>query len=325
MPMPRKALIAVENTSYYHVISRCVRRAFLCGVDATTGIDYEYRRGEIEERLLFLGTVFSIDICAYAILSNHHHEVLHIDQDRANAWSESEVVSRWHQIYDGNLFSQRFAKGETLSKAEKLRLDESIAEWRERLADISWFMRRLNEPTARQANKEDNCTGKFFEARFKSQALLDEQAVVSCMAYNDLNPIRAGMADTPESSEHTSIKLRIEAAQNNSIPDQLMRFQGNAQKDKTEGIPFALKDYVELIEWTGRAIHPNKRGFIAEKTPPILKRLKISPEEWLELSEKFEDNFSTWVGNNHSLEKLTAHHKKRHTAGSRRCRQAFAA
>ncbi|MGB0867467.1 MAG: transposase, partial [Granulosicoccaceae bacterium] len=216
MPTPRKALIAVEDTPYYHVVSRCVRRAFLCGVDTSTGKNYEYRRAELEERLLFLGTVFAIDICAYAIMSNHHHEVLHIDQNRAMKWSDEEVVRRWHQIYDGTLYSQRFSAREPLSDAEKLRLDESITEWRKRLASISWFMRRLNEPTARQANKEDGCTGKFFEARFKSQALLDEQALIACMAYNDLNPIRAKLADTPEDSDHTSIKLRIEAIQNNS-------------------------------------------------------------------------------------------------------------
>lgn len=323
MPTPRKALIAVEDTPYYHVVSRCVRRAFLCGFDVTTGTDYEHRRAEIEERLLFLGTVFAIDICAYAIMSNHHHEVLHIDQNSAANWSDEEVVRRWHQIYNGTLFSQRFAAAQTLTAAEKLRLDESIAEWRKRLASISWFMRRLNEPTARQANKEDECTGKFFEARFKSQALLDEQALISCMAYNDLNPIRANMADTPESSDHTSIKRRIEAAQKNTVPSQLMRFQGNAKKPESNSIPFALKDYIELVEWTGRVIHPNKRGFIQNDKPELLKRLKVSPEEWIELAEKFEDHFSTWVGNAQSLEQLSARRNLHHTAGSQRCRQAF--
>jgi hypothetical protein len=145
------------------------------------------------------------------------------------------------------------------------------------------------------------------------------------MNYVDLNPIRACMDDTPEVSEHTSIKLRIEAARAGKIPHQLMPFQGRPTKDKSGGIPFAAKDYIELVEWSGRQIHPNKRGFIADATPPILKRLKISPEEWLELSQNFEDNFSTWVGNSQSLENLTTKHSKRHTASSRRCRQAFAA
>ena len=62
-------------------------------------------------------------------------------------------------------------------------------------------MKVLNENIAKQANKEDKCTGHFWESRYKSQALLDEQAVLSCMTYVDLNPIRAAMAPTPEQSD----------------------------------------------------------------------------------------------------------------------------
>jgi len=67
----------------------------------------------------------------------------------------------------------------------------------------------LNEYISKRANIEDNCTGHFWESRFKSQALLDERALLTCMAYVDLNPIRACMAKTPETSEYTSIQERI--------------------------------------------------------------------------------------------------------------------
>jgi len=73
---------------------------------------------------------------------------------------------------------------------------ERLTESRMRLGSLSWFMKALNEPIARQANREDGCKGKSWESRFKCQALLEEHAVLSCMAYVDLNPARAAICDT---------------------------------------------------------------------------------------------------------------------------------
>jgi len=111
------------------------------------------------------------------------------------------------------------------------------------------------------------CTGRFWEGRFKSQALLDARAVLACMAYVDLNPIRATMAQTPEQSDYTAIQERIL----NPEESWLRPF---AEQDEN-GIPFALKDYLELVDWGGRAIKHNKRGYIPAHVPPILTRLKM--------------------------------------------------
>jgi hypothetical protein len=132
--------------------------------------------------------------------------------------------------------------------------------WRERLCSISWFMRWLNESIAREANREDGCTGHFWESRFKSQALLDEKALAACLAYVDLNPIHAKMAETPEDSAHTSIKRRIEAARNRQQPGSLFPFVGNPREPMTEGIPFPLEGYLELLDWSGRILREGKRG-----------------------------------------------------------------
>jgi hypothetical protein len=154
-----------------------------------------------------------------------------------------------------------------LSSAELKDVEELFLTWRERLCNLSWFMRCVNEPIARMANAEDHCTGRFWEGRFKSQALLDERALLTCMAYVDLNPIRAAIAKTPEQSAYTSIQERIK--QPNS--DSLMAF---GEQDNN-AIPFNLKDYLELVDWGGRQVRKGKRGYIPDNAPPILTRLKM--------------------------------------------------
>ena len=90
MTRPRKDLISISDTPYYHIVSRCVRRAFLCGTDPHTKQSYEHRRQWIEDRIRLLSSLFAIDICAYAIMSNHYHLVLHVDTQQAQSWSEEE-------------------------------------------------------------------------------------------------------------------------------------------------------------------------------------------------------------------------------------------
>lgn len=218
MATARKTQVSLIDTKYYHCISRCVRRAFLCGKDHFTGKSYEHRRQWVEDKLLELASVFCIDVCAFAVMSNHTHVVLHVDDKKAQRLHDKAVIIRWHKLFKGTLLTQQYLKGEKLNKAQQSLLNRTITQYRTRLADISWFMRVLNEDIARKANKEDNCTGRFWEGRFKSQALLDEAALAACMAYVDLNPIRAKMADTPEVSTHTSIKQRIDAATQGKQP-----------------------------------------------------------------------------------------------------------
>ena len=309
MPKPRKTLIAVESTPYYHCVARCVRRAFLCGVDTLTGQNYEHRRAWLEDRLLELPKVFAIDIAAYAIMSNHYHVILHINTDRAKSWSDYEVVERWHQLFNGTVLSQKYLKNEgDLSKVEMLVFQETINEWRSRLLDISWFMRILNEAVAREANAEDGCTGRFWEGRFKSQALLDEAALMACMAYVDLNPIRAKMATTPEQSDHTSIKKRCEKAVESSNPNHvnqqeksLYPFVGNPKQGQPEGIQMKLSDYLELVDSTGRVLRKDKRGAISASAEKILDRLDVDEDQWLEMTSNFEGCFSSFVGGERSL------------------------
>jgi hypothetical protein len=162
MAKPRKSLIAVEATPYYHCVARCVRRTFLCGGDSHSGQSYEHRRAWLEGRLFELPKVFAIDIAAYAIMSDHYHVILHINTDRAKNWSGYEIVERWHRLFNGSVLSQKYLENKAqLSKVEMMMFQLTIDEWRSRLKDISWFMRILNVGIAREANAEDGCTGRF--------------------------------------------------------------------------------------------------------------------------------------------------------------------
>ena len=287
MPTPRKELVSLDATPYYHVVSRCVRRAFLCGFDELTGRSYEHRRDWVVERLRELRETFSVDICAYAVMSNHTHLVLRLAPEQARAWSEKEVIDRWKRLFSLPLLVQRLVRGELNTGAEKQRARQYIEEWRERLSDLSWFMRCLNEPIAREANAEDGCTGRFWEGRFKSQALLDEAALLTLMAYVDLNPIRADLAKTPEKSDFTSVQQRIQAIcrddhrENKSTGPALLSFAGHEHRDAPDELPFRLDDYLALVDWSGRIVREDKKGAIPEDLPPILERLDIDPDTWL--------------------------------------------
>ena len=319
MTKPRKQQISLDATPFYHCVSRCVRRAFLCGYDRLTGRSFEHRRHQIESDILRLASVFFIDIAAFSVMENHYHLVLHVGRDACMKATPISIAQRWHQIFSGKEVSKKFIDGDYIEPYEKEQLDSLIDLWRLRLHDISWFMKVLNENIAKRANQEDDCTGHFWQARFKSQALLDEQAVLSCMTYVDLNPVRAAMAETPEQSDHTSIQLRIEHWKNRSKelhgkqfsdndedfqPESLMPFAGNPRQPMPPGIAFNLIDYIQLLDWTGRQIHENKRGSIDDNTPPALQRLNISPLHWIEVCTHFEDRFKGLVGSKHSLKTL---------------------
>lgn len=311
MPLPRKQLISLIDTPYYHCVSRCVRKAYLCGVDSVTGQPYEHRRGWVEERLLYLSTVFTIDICAFAVMSNHTHLVLHVNQKDALKLSDKEVVYRWHKLHKGTILSQQFAKDANLTSAQQITLSATLAIYRKRLTDISWFMRELNEPIARRANREDNCTGHFWEGRFKSQALLDQQALAACMAYVDLNPIRADIARSLATSHHTSIKHRLEDLKKNDKCTHFMPFIGKTTVDPFNGIAFDLIDYIQLLEATGKVKAPNKKGSISIKTSSILNQLGFDENCWLTLSLNFENSFKVAAGQADSLEKFKQHTRRK--------------
>jgi hypothetical protein len=344
MTTARNTQISLSDTAWYHCVNRCVRRAYLCGEDHHSGASYEHRRGWIRDRILELADVFAIDVAGYAVMSNHYHVILHVDTVRAEGWSEEEVLVRWCRLFRGGLLVQRYLSEErsAMDAAEVLRVMEYAAEWRGRLIDISWYMRTLNEYIAREANREDGVKGRFWEGRFKSQALLDEQALLTALAYVDLNPIRAGIAETPESSDYTSIQERItgvvgsagllgeegarqedevaKSAQSEApVMAELMPFDATGSSDWA--IPFDFQDYLELVEWSGRLLHPGKRGRICSQTPAVLERLGLHPESYIRHAGRLLKRYGSAVGRPDSLVAASQRRQCRYLRGLRVARE----
>ena len=307
MTQPRNRLISVEDTPYYHCIGRCVRRAFLCGSDEFSSQDYEHRRQWVANRLKQLTQVFAIDVCSYAVMSNHYHVVVKLAPSSANDWTDKDIVERWEELFAGNKHTRAYLSEDSLSEHTKDYLAIHIPLWQERLCNLSWFMRCLNEYIARKANEEDDCTGRFWEGRFKSQALLDEAALVSCMAYVDLNPIRAKMAATPEQSDFTSIQERIRllsSPKQNQDNDKQWLLPMEGQTNDGTGLPLDLDNYLALVDWTGRAQLQSKRGSIPSNLSPILNRLDIDSKDWLGSQQNFGRQYYLAVGSTKRIRAL---------------------
>src|SRR5512136_1516333 len=256
MALPRSKYVKEGTEGVYHCFSRCVRRAFLCGYDPLTQRDFSHRKTWLLDRLRSLAAIFAVDACAYAVMETHYHNVLRTRPDIVARWSDREVARRWLTLFPRH----RDLRGTPMPPAEKeicalADCPERIAELRKRLCSLSWFMGRLNEYIARAANKEDGIKGRFWEARFKCQALLDEAAIAACMVYVDLNPIRAGVAGTPEGSDFTSIQERIRAWQKEMMTRASVRREA---AQEMESASFGRD--MQMLENAGEISNPVSEG-----------------------------------------------------------------
>lgn len=305
MTTARSKLVDVSVSRWYHCISRCVRQALLLGDgdNSPTGD----RKAWIERRLKELDAIFSVSVGGFAVMDNHLHLLLRLDPDVAKAWKDTEVIDRWFKLYPPRGTDRKPLPPAKLKELVAKRLGDPkwIAETRDRLSSLSWFMKCLKEPLSRLVNKAEKCSGAFFEGRFKSIAVLDEEALLAVCTYIDLNPVAAGIAPTPESSEHTSVKARVDhvqqqgrvgdlqAAREGSIAGSraskqledalwLIPIEDRRQLDSNrEGMltGFTLGNYLMLVEHTGRLLRNGKASISAEVSD-ILARIGSSAEAW---------------------------------------------
>jgi hypothetical protein len=299
MATARARLVDVTVTRWYHCISRCVRQAFLLGEGP------ENRKKWIEDRLKELADIFAIAVGGFSILDNHLHVLLRLDPEIAAGWSDEDVVRRWGRLYPPRGKDRQVLPVSDAWVQERLSRPEWVAMARKRLQSLSWFMKCLKEPLARMANRQDKTKGAFFDERFKSIAILDEEALLTTSVYIDLNPVAAEVAQTPEASAHTSIKQRVEhveaqgriadlaAAQEGSVAGSraatgleeslwLCPIEDRRRLDsKREGMieGFSLGSYLLVVDYTGRLFREGKANISAELVG-VFDRLGCTAAHW---------------------------------------------
>ena len=159
MTMARAHLVDPAVSRWYHCVTRCVRRALLLGEGPSD------RKEWIENRLRELAGIFSVSVGGFSVLDNHLHVLVRLDPDVAQGWSDEEVVRRW-----GRLFPPRDKSRRPLEVSDDwvqghLKNVRWLAQARQRLQSLSWFMKCLKEPLARLANREEQTRGAFLKGR----------------------------------------------------------------------------------------------------------------------------------------------------------------
>ena len=281
-----------------------MRKALLCGEG------FEHRKQWIEDRLELLANNFSLSVASFAVMDNHLHVLCCLNPDQARNWSAAEVLRRWMAIYPPTTLDIEDPRIVQAWIADQARDQEKVEVLRSRLQNLDWFMKSLKEPLARLANKEDDCKGAFWEGRYKSIAILDEEALLATCAYIDLNVVAAGIAATPETSPHTSVHQRVTHARKQGHLSKLRKARqgsvaacqaaGNVDQDHwllpiedrrehTNAQPasdregmlegFSLGSYLLLVNYTGRLFRQGKAR-LGAGVREIFERLGTSQEIW---------------------------------------------
>ena len=202
MPAYARGQIVVEDqVGVYHCIARCVRRAFLCGIDPYTGKDYGHRKDWILDRMRELAGLFAIEVCGYSVMSNHLHLVLRIRPDLAEQWSADEIALRWCRVFP----PRDDSTGEPIDPGEPdlamiTANPEKLAERRASGEPVVVHEMLVREDCPRRQCR-GRSSGRFWAGRFKSVALLDEAAILACSVYVDLTRSGPGSRRRPRNRQ----------------------------------------------------------------------------------------------------------------------------
>ena len=316
MPYPRSKTISKTFDGHYHFTSKCVRDAYLLNPDNTK--EHKRRKKWIIDKMIFLSQIFYIGVDAYAVMDNHMHIVVETKYTIADSASEKDIAFRWLYLHPKKKDKLGFPIPPTKEEINKFISDKTEVEnTRAKLRDPSTYMKELNQSIAKKINKEDGKTGRFWRGRFNSVYLPEERAVLKCMVYVDLNEIRAKIAKSPECSKFSSCYRRIKAKlareelkenPNNEVAKEESKLDNWLEpvfntKKKYGFLNISLNEYITILDLTGREIREDKRGSISEDLEPILKRVGLKSEKWVETFLSFEKDFKRVAGSEDAIRK----------------------
>lgn len=250
MPTPRRELVDPIQPLFYHLISRCVRRSWLCGYDNHSRRDFGHRKQWLIKRMKFLAQFFAIELHAYAVMSNHFHMVIYYDPLASTRWTDEEVVDRWLSVCPPRSYRDDSDKSILFLHKQLLLGDVArLTHLRAELGSLSTYMKMLKQPIARRANQEDDVTGHFFEQRFYSGALLSERSVQAAMAYVDLNAVEALIATSIEQIEDASIADRLAALESDPATlDAYLAPLVCGLSEAPQKVVISLRAYIEVLK-----------------------------------------------------------------------------
>ncbi|MCR9291378.1 MAG: hypothetical protein NXI32_01585 [bacterium] len=355
--LPRQDVFSPDEIACVHVMNRTVRRCFLMGDDPISGKNFDHRKLWMDQKLELHAANFGIDLLGQAILSNHFHLVLRSRPDVVATWKDQEVAKRWLRLCPQRKHADGSPKKPTRAEIKSITGDpEKLREIRSRLSDISWWMRLLCQYVAQRANRDTEETGKFWQDRFRAVRLLDASALLACVAYVDLNPIRAELAATLEESDFTSAQKRLEAlllqtvaskqatepspANANPSPDRSLAPVHNDEQAAEIGpcasqsgtrcsdkgfLNLTAAEYLQLLDWTARKVVAGKSGSTPVDAPPLLERVGLKTASWLALVSDFGRLFHNVAGQPQEIARTRSRCTQRRFRVREKVLQAFAA
>lgn len=181
MPRIPRNLIKDENRCY-HVISRTTGQEFMLG-----DLEKEY----LMNRIKLLSSVYFAKVFSFSILSNHFH--LLVQMESGDGYSDAEIERRFRRRYGSK---RAFPK-------------EEVAHYRAKWSDLSEYVKEIKQGFSYWYNRRHDRRGYFWSERFKSVVVEDGAALLSCMAYIDLNAVRANLVDRPEDYRYCGLAYHL--------------------------------------------------------------------------------------------------------------------